>query len=728
MKRTSIVALFLLTLLVVQPTAHAQTTAFLSDEEIRMLSNEISGDRAFEHIRWLTHWHRDSGMEGYFKAADYVMRAAKEAGLEEVRFVEQRLEGRNYTPRSAELWMVEPVEVKLADLGEHAVYLADGSHDADVTAELVWVGDASEESFRGLDVRGKLVLTSGHPQTAVDRGVRQRGAVGVITFQPSEGKSALDFPDQIAWTRINPETPPGGRDTFAFSLPPRKGEALRRLLSSADPQDVFATGKRTRGGRALLRAKVDTEFGEAPAGRTGFVEAVIRGTRPDREQIVLTAHLQEEQGSANDDGSGCANLLELARVFNRLIKDGKMKRPERDLRFWWTDEIYSEYRYFRDHPGEARKILANVHQDMTGANQAIGSRVQHLIFAPHSRTSYLDALFESVGTFLIQTNNGYLAASRQGGLPRPHTRPLYSTRGSRHGYNARFVPWFGSSDHLVFLEGAVGIPAVALINWDDEFIHSSDDDLDKIDQTQLRRNNFLIGAMAYFLARANSSDVPVIVAQTFAQGSRRLANDMEVALRLLQEGRATPDESWKAAGIMVEQGIERERRAIESVRVFAAGDARAGQLIDAAAERLRSRAAEMNLDLQTFYRQLHNAAPRPAALTPVEQAASRKIPANAAPLEAYFANREKVSGAARGRLHGLMRDEVYNFVDGRRSYYDVYKAVYAEAQAAGSWYYGVVALEDVTRLLEEAVKAGALTLSPAPSAGTAARTPKGATR
>ncbi len=151
--------------------ARAQTTPFLSDEELRMLSNEISGDRAFEHIRWLTHWHRDSGMEGYFKAAEYVMSAAKEAGLEDVRFVEQPLEGPNYTARSAELWMVEPIEVKLADIGEHNVYLSDGSHDADVTAELIWIDDASEEKLKGLDVRGKIVLTNDNPQTAAQNAV-----------------------------------------------------------------------------------------------------------------------------------------------------------------------------------------------------------------------------------------------------------------------------------------------------------------------------------------------------------------------------------------------------------------------------------------------------------------------------------------------------------------------------------------------------------------------------
>src|ERR1051325_5153715 len=137
MKRTLALSVFLAADLLLSPltmVCRAQTTPFLSDEEIRMLSNEISGDRAFEHIRWLTHWHRDSGMEGFFKARDYVIQAAREAGVDEVRFVEQPLEGPNYTARSAELWMVEPVEVKLADIGEQAVYLADMSRDADVTA------------------------------------------------------------------------------------------------------------------------------------------------------------------------------------------------------------------------------------------------------------------------------------------------------------------------------------------------------------------------------------------------------------------------------------------------------------------------------------------------------------------------------------------------------------------------------------------------------------------
>ncbi len=473
-------------------------------------------------------------------------------------------------------------------------------------------------------------------------------------------------------------------------------------------QDFFATGKPARGGRVRLRAKVDTDIGEAP-GKTGFVEAVIRGTRPGVQQIVLTAHLQEEQGSANDDGSGCANLLELARVFSKLIKEGKMKRPQRDLRFWWTDEIFSEYQLFREHPEEMKKILANVHQDMTGANLAMGSRVQHLIFAPHSRTSYLDAIFESVGTYLINTNNGFLSASRQGGLPRPHTRPLYSTRGTRQGYNARFVPHFGSSDHLVFLEGAVGIPAVALINWDDPYIHSSDDDLFQIDQTQLRRNNFLIGSLAYFLSKADDADVPLLVAETYAQGQRRLANDMRVAMELLVAERGEAGRRLEAREHHRRAGrLARGARARIHPRLRRGQRRRATHRRHEGVDDLQQRAdGRAGAVLQTTARA------EPAAAGPADRRRARGEQEGAGErrlARTYLTNRNKVPCAAGGALHGLMRTEVYNFVDGRRSYYDIYKAVYAESAAAGSWYYGTVTLEDVVRLLDAAVAARALTL------------------
>jgi hypothetical protein len=262
---------------------------------------------------------------------------------------------------------------------------------------------------------------------------------------------------------------------------------------------------------------------------------------------------------------------------------------------------------------------------------------------------------------------------------------------------------------MCFVDGGVKVPAVALINWDDDFIHSSDDDLAKIDQTQLQRNNFIIGSIAYFLAfKAEPGSVPLISGETFAQGARRLANDLNVAMRVLRESSEAPDQRWKLASMIVEQGTIREASALQSIRVFAGGDQKASQIIDQMIARVKSKEPELMKDLQDYARQISGADPRPVQLSAEEAAASRKIPANVATLATYFDRRGEVDFDT--NLHGLMRSEVFNFVDGRRSYYDIYKAVNAEAMAAGSWYYGTVTLRDVVGLLDAAVQSKALTL------------------
>lgn len=703
MKR--IIQSFLL-LCITLPT-FAQETPFLNDDEIRMLINELSGDRSFEHIRILTQWHRNSGMDGYFEAADYVVEEAKKAGLVDVKFIEQPIGGPNYTAKSAELWITEPIEIKLADIGDHALMLSDGSHDVDVTAELVWAGTGSKEDLEGLDVAGKIVLVSGNPGAAVSNAVYDKGALGVVCYGTSESKNPMDFPDQLAWTRISSNVPEGKQGTFAFNLSPRKGDQLKQMLQTKGLQDVFATGKKTMGGKVVVKAKVDTEFGEAP-GRTGFVEGWIRGSKYSDQQIVITAHLQEEQGSANDDGSGCGNLLEIARTLNKLIDEGKIERPLRDIRFWWTDEIYSEYRYFRDFQDEPAKMLANLHQDMVGAKQSIGSRIQHLIYSPHSITSYLDALFESVGQFVIETNNPFITAGRMGGLPRPHSRPIYATRGTREGFGARFVPFFNASDNMNFIEGVIGVPAVGLINWDDYYIHSSDDDLWQIDATQLQRNAFIIASMAYYLGKAEDDQTNLLLSETYTQGSKRLANDLQAAFHQI-ESLENQTLAYKNASIILEQATLRETRALMSVADVVGKNDNSSKKTAAMVERLKANKKVLMDDVDAYYMFKNNTSKIPKIeLSPQELAASKKTPKNNPDLDAYFGNRR--GGAPGVSIHSTMRMEVFNFVDGKRSYYDIYKAVLAEILAAGNWYYGTITLDEVEKLLDANVASGALSL------------------
>jgi hypothetical protein len=67
----------------------AQTSPFLPDPLYRQLVNEISGDRAFEQVRHLTHFHRTAGSRDFFAAAERIRGAAQAAGLEDVRLVKQ---------------------------------------------------------------------------------------------------------------------------------------------------------------------------------------------------------------------------------------------------------------------------------------------------------------------------------------------------------------------------------------------------------------------------------------------------------------------------------------------------------------------------------------------------------------------------------------------------------------------------------------------------------------
>jgi hypothetical protein len=101
-------------------------------------------------------------------------------------------------------------------------------------------------------------------------------------------------------------------------------------------------------------------------------------------------------------------------------------------------------------------------------------------------------------------------------------------------------------------------------------------------------------------------------------------------------------------------------------------------------------------------------------LTAEEKAASSRVPVMTDSVKAFLDGRGKLERPV--TLHGLMAYEVLNFVDGARSVLDIYRAVAAEAESAGSWYYATVSREDVEKLLASAEKAGIATFKEVPPA------------
>jgi hypothetical protein len=694
--------------------AGAQRSVFLPDTVYRALVNEISGDIAFEHIRWFTHHHRPTGGgEGFEAVARYVEAKAKEYGLEDVRYIRLPSTDPSWSPRLGELWLVAPEERRLAFSLEVPLALADFSRDADIAAaDLVDVGEGTTEAdYRGRSVSGKVVLASGDLARVMDEAVWKRGALGIVAF--SETTRVPDHPDQYPWMRVPVESDDRTKQgTFAFVLTYREGMRLRREMARAG------------GAGFRVRARVRSEF-HPPS--QAIVEAVIRGTEIHDQDIVLTGHLQEEMFSANDDASGCANVLEIGRALKKLIDEGRLPRPRRDIRFWWVDEISAPERYFAERPDERRQFLANINQDMVGAKQSAGSRVQFVTRPPFSRASFLGDVVESIVESIVAGNTSFLAAGQARQVQRgveapgsssgedlPYSRPILARLGTREKYDARVIPFHNNTDHQVFNMAIVGIPGVTFTNWPDEFIHSSDDDLWQMDATQLKRNAVAVAASAYFLATVGEPELPALLSEVYGRALERVSRDQTTAMRMVAA--AAPEsrgQAYARAANLVREAARRERRVVESIRAVVAPGSQAAALVDRFLLQMPSDAAAEGR-VAAHYAALTGEKTLPAfPYGPKEKELAGRVPVLVDDVAGFLDRRRKIVRPA--SLHPLMAYEALGFVDGQRSYLDIYHAVLAEADAAGEWYYGTVTLDAIEQYLDSARAAGVLTLKGQPS-------------
>jgi len=681
MRRTMLA--FLLLILVAFPVA-AQKSPFLGDSVYEALTNEISGEIAYEHIRWFTHFHRPmGGSEGFEKVARYVEEKAKLYGLEDVRYIPLSSETASWTSQFGELLLVEPYKKRLAFSSEIAIALADYSRSTNFSSvELIDVGEgASESDYKGKTIAGRVVLATGSLSTVMKEAVWKRGALGIVSFTTARP----DQPDQIPWLRVPVEDEKKEKKgTFAFVLSTREGLQLRRELAKAKKP-------------YRLSGKIESTFLEKPT--QAIVEGVIRGTEIHDQDIVLTGHLQEELFSANDDASGCASILEIARALSRLIATGAIPRPRRDIRFWWVDEISAEEQYFSDRPEERSQFLVNVNQDMVGALQSAGSRVQFVTRLPWSRAHFLEQVTESIVTSLVAGNTSYLAAGQARSLQRgdagtaaitnedvPFSRPLLSRIGTKERYDARLIPFHNNTDHQVFNMGIMGIPAVTFTNWPDDYIHSTADDLWQIDRTQLRRNAIAVAAIAYYIASINSDDIPALAAHLRVGATERMARDRAMALDLVFTGQT------ERAYNLVKESLAREKRVLLSVGPVASGNiAELHRVFASMPAEVRATLEFDDLTQQSM----------PPATSP--DAAMAKIPKRTDSVKEYLAGRKDLKKPP--TLHALMAYEVLNFADGVRNVEEIHRVVSAQADAAGQWYYGTVSKADVASYLESAEKA-----------------------
>jgi hypothetical protein len=685
-------------LLVIVPSLTAQELPVLDAKAARYILQEVSGDAAYEHIRYMTQFHRPGGgSDGLWTVAEYYEGRARELGLDSVRLIRQAYGGRPWNATFADLWIVEPTPERIASTLQSPLHLADYSRAANVTAPLVDLGAADSADYARTDVRGKIVLTYGPVGRVMREAVGQRGAFGLVWYpDPRGGESVaspapISEPDQLRWSRT-PTSGDGYEPTFVFVLSLRQGMALAQTLAAATTPVVA---------RAVVDAAFDSKQGSEPW--QVMVEAVLPGSEPELNQdIILTGHLQEEGTSANDDASGTASVLEVGRALAKLVREGAVPRPRRTIRFWWVTEISSQRQYFADHPDAHRRMWVNVNQDMVGANQAQGvMRKQNVTRLPATRFHFLNDVAESVIEFMVKANTSELAVAQNGipFYPQPHLAHL----GTRHRFNAEMIWFHNNTDHMPFIEAPIGVPGITFTNMPDHYIHSSDDDLWNIDRTQLGRSAASVALIAYAMANAGADEAPVLAANTVGRGLERLARNLRLGLTWIAEG-DDPAAAYGMAADQVWYAAERERMAVRSL----------GEIAPSVEGQVAARLQDLARWEQEALRQLGNAyrlragraAPRAAAPTgTLAELAALKPVLVAGPKE-FLQGRGRIGGVP--GLHSLMAFEVLNAVNGQRSGLDIYRFVAAEAREAGEYYYGTVTPEAVLEYLKKVEAAGLL--------------------
>ncbi len=209
-------------------TAWAQKPPLLPEKDVAAIAQEISGETAKRNLEGIARFHRQRGSQGFHLAAELVAERLRAYGLSDVAILEFPADGEIFygTQRSRPAWDVAFAELwekkdggaaKIASFEAEPVVLAEDSESADVTADLVDVGEGTKESdYSGKDVKGKIVLVSAQPGAVQDLAAGRFGAAGIVSYAQNQ-KTAWsgENQDAIRWGHLETFS---ANKTFGFMV------------------------------------------------------------------------------------------------------------------------------------------------------------------------------------------------------------------------------------------------------------------------------------------------------------------------------------------------------------------------------------------------------------------------------------------------------------------------------------------------------------------------------
>ncbi len=677
-------AMLTLTALILNFPATAQTQ--LLNPKLRdRLSESLSGERAKDHVIQITRHSRVQGSRQYRDSASYVVGELYKAGFKlNEAFVESfksdgKTEYQTWQSPSgfdmdwAELRMLEPYDERIVGYPEVAMSLMTYSNAGSATAELVYVGAGTSDSdYEGKDVKDKIVLATGYGGSVHRLAVLKYGAKAVVCYLADE--RAAQYPDMLAYTGMWPRANELGRVTFGFNLTNRQGEKLRKMIESGVKVVVKGEAK----GKGLEPFFMDV------------VVARIKGSERSDEEIVFSAHLDHPKESANDNASGSAALLDIARTLQEGIANGTIERPKRSIRFLWVPEWYGTMAYIDKHEDMkgvelGGKYLANINMDMVGEDlEKLHSKLI-LTRTPDSIPSALNDVIENMAQMVDRMN-------------------IRTPRGSLSSMNYRVTPYSGGSDHMMFIERK--IPGVMFTHYPDYTHHTSEDTPDKVDPVELERCEIIATGAALYLANLTEKEADELVHLVFANSSGRFSHAFARANRMLSSA-DDGIESFAEAQNLLRHAWMVERRTIESVLNFNNAESvknTVAQLLAEINRKYESHLAMLNKNAEAlglsntgFGFEIDTRVPVRKTRGPLDFG----IPENKLEGDdaAWYSVREN-------RLSGAAKFELANFVDGSRTVSEIRNALSAE--------FGPISQAVVARYLDDMVKVKVMEWKTAP--------------
>ena len=690
MKRNHIIRFVLLVIFCSSILQAQNKVSILSENDIRALNNEISGELAQEYIRHIGHYHRLQPSRGYRESAEWVAEKLREFGLSDVHIEEYPSDGKiryymygtspAWDADFAELWIVEPQEEKLTSFAEIPTSLAISSQSCDVKGELVYVGQGtSADDYGKVDVKGKIVLADGNIGTVAVLAVDRFGALGVVSINQ---RFSYDEPDNVSSIRIRTDAP-----SFGFGLSHRRGEELKdRLL---------------HGEKLIARAVVKAETHLYPYQN---VVATIPGTDLAEEEILLTAHLCHYKPGANDNASGSACLMEIGRALRRLMDEGKIKQPKRTIRFLWVPEMSGSIAYAATHPDIVERAVAGINLDMVGQYLNDNNSTFFMHCTPHSQPHYINDLLANLTEFVAANNVQPLTS--WGGFDYPVT----SLSGSRDAFRYRIFEYVGGSDQWIFNDGLIDVPMAFFLIWPDRFYHTSGDKPEICDPTQLKRSSFLAAAAVVYLMDDCPHKARRLAGEVFTRASARIVLETKRAYDYLNKS-STADlyDAYKETFNFIDQAYKREIATLKTVTEYSERDPSVDAFVNTLIRKISNQKKDSEKEISDFYTVTCGAlktSPQKVRLTDEEKKAATVIPVRNPELKGplgwdYLWEKLKGSDVRSDlpifRTDSRMTYEILNFVDGKNSLLDIRNAVSAE--------YEPVPVEWVKEFLEVLAKA-----------------------